>query len=225
MSRRQSAAVYRRRRLVFFTGILLVLALVGGGVWLAIAQPWVSDGPGPVPESTQTPTQTPTPDPTATDAPTPTATPGDQTPEPEESDGPVAVACEGPDILVEAVTDAESYGSGENPKLSIRLTNTSGQDCVMDVGTATQRLVVSSGPDVWWRSTDCQEESSSLVATIAAGETVESREPVVWDRTRSSTTTCDDENRPRAAAGGASYHVQVEIGGFSSMQTTQIFLH
>lgn len=78
---------------------------------------------------------------------------------------------------------------------------------------------------MWWRSTDCQEEASSLVATIAAGETVASSEPVVWDRTRSSTTTCDDENRPRAAAGGASYHVQVEIGGFSSMQTKQIFLH
>src|SRR5690606_18284532 len=124
-------------------------ALVAGGIWLAIAQPWASEetDPAPAPTQSETPTQTPTPGSSETPEPSATDTQphGEEEPDPKESDGPVAIACEGPDILVEAVTDAESYAAGKNPKLSIRLTNTSGQDCVMDVGTATQRFEVRSG--------------------------------------------------------------------------------
>ena len=39
--------------------------------------------------------------------------------------------------------------------------------------------------------------------------------PVPWDRTRSSTTTCTG-TRPEVTAGGASYHLGVQLGAAKS---------
>lgn len=218
---RQSAAVYRRRRLVLFGGLIVLLAAVGIGIWLFVAQPWAqaADGPSPAPSSTGTPSASPTPgDETST---------ASASPSPEATDPnapPAVVACEAKDIEVTAVTDADTYAAGVLPKVSISLTNTGTADCTMDVGSTTQAFTISSGSDVWWRSTDCQENPSSMIATLTAGTTVTSKDPVTWDRTRSSVETCAQENRQRAPGGGASYHVEVSIGGFTSLTSKQILL-
>ncbi|MEU1971993.1 hypothetical protein ABZ477_10080 [Microbacterium sp. NPDC019599] len=225
--RRQSAAVYRRRRLMLVIG---VLALTGGIVWLLIAQPWLSFaavweaavGDDETPSSSPSVTRTVT---TPSASPTPSAT---KTPTPEATTpAPVGTAkpCVTSDILVEALSDADTYAAGVNPKLSIRLTNEGEADCTLNVGTTTQKFTVTSGDDVWWRSTDCQSEPSDMIATLAAGQTVSSATPVVWDRTRSSVSTCDTGNRPAAPGGGASYHVTVEIGGILSTSSKQILLY
>lgn len=99
------------------------------------------------------------------------------------------------------MTDAETYAAGVLPKLSISLTNKGTKDCTIDVGSTTQSFTISSGADVWWRSTDCQENPSSMIATLTAGTTVTSKDPVTWDRTRSSVETCAQENRQRAPGG------------------------
>lgn len=210
---RASAAVYRRRRLLVLLAAVVVLAVIGAGIWVLVARPWANGASSPAPTSSSQP------DPTTTDA--------DPSPSAEPSAGETAgpVACEAKDIVVEAVTDADSYQAGVLPKLSISLTNNGQADCTLDVGSATQVFTIASGDDVWWRSTDCQENPSSMVATLAAGATVVSKEPVVWDRTRSSVDTCAQENRPRAPGGGASYHVSVEIGGFAGATTTQFLLY
>ena len=211
---RRSAAVYRRRRLAVVLGLILVLAAIGVGAWLLIARPWAAAEvtPSPSTSSSETPTSTPTD--TVSPAPSPS---GEQT--------PAIVACEEKDIEVSAVTDAQTYAAGVLPKLSISLTNKGTKDCTIDVGSTTQVFTISSGSDIWWRSTDCQENPSSMIATLTAGTTVTSKDPVTWDRTRSSVDTCDQENRQRAPGGGASYHVEVSIGGFTSPTTTQILLY
>lgn len=198
--------------------LLLTVVLVGGaGAWLAIAQPWAapaaSDSPTPKPEPEKT---------TETDTESPSPEPSD---EPTDEETPVLVACRARDIQVQAVTDADTYASGVLPNLSISLTNHGKTDCTIDVGSATQRFTVVSGSDEWWHSTDCQENPSSMIATLAAGATVVSKTPVVWDRTRSSVDTCAQESRQRAPGGGASYHVSVEIGGFKAAQTKLILLY
>lgn len=212
---RPSAAVYRRRRLVVVIGLILLVAAIGIGIWLLIAKPWAAAdaSPKPTSSSSQTPTTTPT-----TDAESPS-------PSPSAEQTPAIVACEAKDVEVSAVTDAETYAAGVLPKLSISLTNKGAKDCTLDVGSTTQVFTISSGADVWWRSTDCQENPSSMIATLTAGTTVTSKDPVTWDRTRSSVETCDQENRQRAPGGGASYHVEVSIGGFTSLTTTQILLY
>lgn len=212
---RPSAAVYRRRRLVVVIGLILLVAAIGIGIWLLIAKPWAAAdaSPKPTSSSSETPTTTPT-----TDAESPS-------PSPSSEQTPAIVACEAKDVEVSAVTDAATYAAGVLPKLSISLTNKGTKDCTLDVGSTTQVFTISSGADVWWRSTDCQENPSSMIATLTAGTTVTSKDPVTWDRTRSSVETCDQENRQRAPGGGASYHVEVSIGGFTSLTTTQILLY
>lgn len=225
--RRHSPAVYRRRRLL----VLLLAVLVAAGItWLLIAQPWrgwalpfdfgssQTDAASPSPSRTPTPTSSST----STATPTPSKTPK-ATPTPDATG--TAKPCLASDILVEAVTDADAYQPGQNPKLSIKLTNTSDVACTLNVGTTTQVFTVSSGSDVWWRSTDCQTEPSDMVVTLAAGQTVKSATPLEWDRTRSSVSTCDTGGRAAAPGGGASYHVTVEIGGIPSTDSKQILLY
>lgn len=217
MPRRRSAAVYRRRRLVVLIVLILLIAAIGLGAWLLIARPWAAADtvktPAPTTSTSELPSSSPSAD---TESPSP---------EPSVGQTPAIVACEAKDIEVAAVTDAETYQAGVLPKLSISLTNKGSTDCTIDVGSTTQEFTISSGSDDWWRSTDCQENPSSMIATLTAGTTVTSKEPVTWDRTRSSVETCAQENRQRAPGGGASYHVQVSIGGFTSLSTAQILLY
>jgi cytoskeletal protein RodZ len=210
--------VYRRRRLA----VLLLLIVVVGVIWLLIAQPWRGEATvAPTPTvSASTPSPTPSvstsagPD-TAEDAETAasaTPPPADTLPE-----------CTEADVTVEAVTDQATYAADQNPQFSIRLTNT-GEDCAMNVGTTTQSFIVTSGTETYWRSTDCQTEPSDMIVTIAAGQTVTSAAPVVWDRTRSSVDSCDGA-RSSAPGGGASYHLAVAIGGITSATTAQFLLY
>lgn len=209
--------MYRRRRLFFFGGLIVLILVVAAGIWLAIAQPWADAGADPAPAPTSSaPPNTESPAPTSSETPEP---------EPTEDETPTAVPCQAGDVTVEAVTDAETYPAGALPQLSISLTNTGAADCTIDVGSTTQVFTVSSGSDTWWRSTDCQQDPSSMMVTLSAGQTVTSATPVQWDRTRSDVATCDQENRPRAPGGGASYHVAVSIGGFDAAQTRQILLY
>jgi len=217
---RHSAAVYRRRRLVTLVAAILLVAVIGAAVWLLLARPWASAAEA-TPSPSASASGSPSPDVTTSESPAAES----PSPEPSADETPGIVACEAKDVEVAAVTDADSYDPGVLPQLSISLTNRGSSDCAIDVGSTTQRMTVSSGTDVWWTSTDCQENPSSMVATLTAGATVTSKVPVTWDRTRSSVETCADENRPRAPGGGASYHVAVEIGGFKGTTTKQILLY
>lgn len=198
-------------------GLILAVAAIGIGVWLLIARPW----------ATADTSSTPKPTPSASPSPSvePSTAGSSPSPDPSAEQTPAIAACEAADIEVTAVTDSDSYADGVMPKLSISLTNKGTKDCTIDVGSTTQVFTISSGADVWWRSTDCQENPSSMIATLTAGTTVTSKDPVTWDRTRSSVETCAQENRQRAPGGGASYHVEVSIGGFTSPTSAQILLY
>lgn len=208
--RRHSPAVYRRRRLA----VLLLLLVVIAGIVLVIWQPWqaapIQDAGATTPGTSSAADTSPS----STDASTPptsgTAT-GSSTPSTD-----AIAACTSANVTVVAVTDKESYGSGAKPQLSIELTNEGVDPCLIDVGTAAQSFVITSGVDVWWRSTDCQSEPSSQVVQLDAGQTAATKAPLEWDRTRSSTSTCDG-NRPNAGAGY--YRLTVSIGGIESEPT------
>lgn len=173
-------------------------------------------GGGDDPESTASPTstavetvdvapvETAAPDPTPTETPTPT-------PEPE----PTPTVCTDSEVVVNAVVDAESYSEGELPQFSVTLENTSDSSCIIDVGTASQVYTVMSGSDTIWVSTHCQENSDSQVVELVGGKEV-SAPAIEWSRERSSTGTCDDENRTDAVAGGAYYNLTVKVGGITS---------
>jgi zona occludens toxin (predicted ATPase) len=229
--RRLPPSVYRRRRIV----LLLALVAIGAVVWLLIAQPWsgaaadrTEADPAPTQAAatdlpaagvtTPTPSGTPTPEQTADAAPVASATP-------DATATPTAKPCVSRDIAVEPLTDLDTYEPGQNPQLSIRLTNNGPADCTLNVGTSGQSFTIMSGTDIWWRSTDCQTEPSDMVVLLAAGQSVSSAAPLTWDRTRSAVGTCGDADRQVAPGGGASYHLSVEIGGIASTQSAQMLLY
>ena len=146
-------------------------------------------------------------------------------PSPTPASTPAAEPCIARDIDVVAVTSQDSYSADQEPAFSIQLTNSGAADCTLNVGTSGQAFTVTSGSDTWWRSTDCQSEPSDMVVLLAAGQSVSSAAPLLWDRTRSAVGTCDDETRPRAPGGGSSYHLSVEIGGIASTQSAQFLLY
>ncbi len=194
----QPSRVYWRRRLVVGLGLLAVIIIV----LLIVVRPGSGDpsaggttDPGSVasPESTD-PAKPPTPP-----------------------------ACDPDSVLVEAVTDKVSYNDGEQPQLSLTITNQSETACSVNAGSDVQEFIVLSGAEQYWSSKDCQSDPVATEALLQPGMPV-STPPISWDRTRSSADACGDVERETVPAGGASYHLVVSVNGIES-DTRQFLLY
>jgi hypothetical protein len=198
----QPPSVYWRRRLIVLLGAAVIIAVIV----LIFVRP-ASDAPLPV--------GTVAPDTSAAQS-QPSAA----------SDQPGV--CQAGQVTVSAVTDSDSYGADIDPQLSWTLVNTSDQPCTLNVGTAQQVFTVTSGAETIWSSKDCQKDAADYPLTIepessGAKPTVSST--ITWDRERSSADSCDTTDKPKVTAGGASYHLQVTVGGISSTDTEQFILN
>jgi hypothetical protein len=127
-------------------------------------------------------------------------------------------------LTVTPVTDAASYKAGVLPKLSFTVTNTGMEPCTANLGTTTQVFTISSGSDVYWKSTDCQTGAEDAKVELAA-RTPQTSSPFEWSRQRSSTTTCQEKQRPAVPAGGATYTLSVEVAGVKSTQSKSFLLY
>jgi len=136
--------------------------------------------------------------------------------------GSSSTACDPSVITLTPITDAASYAAGVQPQLSMSITNSGASACTFDVGTDAQVYLITSGSDQIWSSKDCQTAPAANKQVLQPGKTL-STTPFAWDRTRSSTTTCTG-NRPEVTAGGASYHLAVQVGAAKSSGTKQFVL-
>lgn len=205
-ARRHSPAVYRRRRLVVLLGLVAVIV----AVVLIIVRPGASQGD----EKDAPPSTAPS---ASADA-SASAPPEGSTPA-----GGVA-ACAPERVVVEPVTDKSEYADGELPELAVTLTNTGDAPCTVNAGTSAQVFTVRSGEEAYWTSTDCQTSPSDAQVTLEPGTPISSSVPIIWDRTRSSTDTCDGA-REAVPAGGASYHLDVTVDGIESTLSKQFLLY
>lgn len=201
-SGRQTPQVYRRRRFLVLLGIVAVVV----AIVLIIVRPGASSGDevtpsAPASESARPETAIPT---------EPTAVDGDP--------------CAPEQVTVEAITDKSSYAAGEQPQLSVTITNTGKNVCVLNAGTKAQVFTVTSGDEVYWTSTDCQTDAIDAEVSLTPGTAVSSSAPIVWDRTRSTPETCDGP-RETVPADGASYHLSVSVDGFESAEKKQFLLY
>ncbi|PPF21471.1 hypothetical protein [Rathayibacter rathayi] len=199
--RRLPSRVYRRRR----AGVLLALVVLVTGLAVVVAmlpRAGASDSASSPTPTVALPTLYPTT--------TPQATPG------------AAPACTADSVAITAVTDATSYAPGEDPQLSLSLTNTSSTDCVIDAGTSKQVFTITSGSERIWTSTDCQTGAVDLSVLLQAGRSV-TGSALTWDRTRSSADTCSG-GREAVPAGGAAYNLSVSVAGIASGSPTQFLL-
>ncbi|MFK3669427.1 hypothetical protein ACI2IX_04575 [Leifsonia aquatica] len=199
----QPSKVYWRRRLILGIGLLAVILVVV----LIIVRPGASDG-APAPASTTSAPKTTTPP--ATSIPTSSASAS-------------GAACDNANVRVEAVTDKATYAAGELPQLSVAITNTGSAACKIDAGTAQQVFTITSGSEVYWKSTDCQTDKVDAEVLLQPGKTISSQTPITWDRTRSDPSTCQ-ASREQVPAAGASYHLTTTVAGIESPETKQFIL-
>nr|GLK32608.1 hypothetical protein GCM10017610_28930 [Curtobacterium pusillum] len=130
--------------------------------------------------------------------------------------------CSKDQIQLTPVVDKTSYGPTEDPKIAMSIKNTGSNSCHMDLGSSQQVLTISSGEEQYWSSKDCQTGGTNQDVTIKAGQTL-TTPAIAWDRTRSSTSTCDS-SRPSVTGGGASYHLQVAVGNIEAKDSVQFIL-
>ena len=193
----QSSKVYWRRRLFVGLGALAVIVIIV----LIVSRPGSgATGKNPV----NTPTTSVTPSAAA-------------------AAGKASDACAPANITLEAVTDQTSYAAGVNPKIAMKITNTGAGSCTINLGSTQQELIITSGTETIWDSKDCQTAAVDTPTVMTAGQSL-TTPSIPWDRTRSSTTTCQT-SRPGVTAGGASYHLGVKLGSITSKATAQFLLN
>lgn len=116
------------------------------------------------------------------------AVPAVQTP----SSAPVAAAatpsatpvCDLNLVTVTASTDQAVYAAGQNPLLSMKITNGGAAPCQVNVGTSQMEFLVMSGDDRIFSSKDCQAKSEDLVKQIDPGKSEMAN--FSWQRNRTS---------------------------------------
>lgn len=198
----EKKAVYIRRRLLVLGGLLAIIAFIV----LVIVKPGSSGGAASAPE-VKLPDEI-----VAADKAQDKSVPAGATP-----------PCAAGELTVTPITDRDSYAGGELPLLSLRVENTGAAACEAQLGTAGMIFTVTSGSDQVWRSTDCQLSPDARAVILEPGKPLETA-PLTWDRTRSSTETCDIDRDP-VSAEGATYHLQVAVAGVQSTGTAPFLLY
>ncbi|MEE2570259.1 hypothetical protein V1638_12755 [Pseudarthrobacter sp. J64] len=198
-----SPAVYRRRRLFVGVALLVVLAVVLGGLAAA----------GVFRGSTEQASSTQSTPPSGGE----TAVAGDPTSAPTAEPTPTAPAtptCDQNLVTVAAATDKTLYLADEKPMLTLQVTNGGTVACEVNMGTSQMEFLVTSGTDRIFSSKDCQAKSEDLVKVIQPGQSESANFP--WQRNR-SVEGC----QPVAAvpgAGGAYYVYTAKLGKRTSQK-------
>ncbi|BDZ48835.1 hypothetical protein GCM10025867_10760 [Frondihabitans sucicola] len=158
-----------------------------------------------------------------------TTTPAKPTPRDTSAatDAPTASAANGTcapsDITLKPIADKNAYTSLQQPQISMSITNTSTSACSIDLGSSQQTLTITSGAETYWSSKDCQVNGTHQNVKITAGQTL-TTPAIAWDRTRSTTATCN-KTRSSVPAGGASYHLSVSVGSIKSATSALMILN
>jgi hypothetical protein len=197
---RLPASVYRRRRLVVGVAFLAVVVVVVLLIW-GVAS---GAGSGSDPGDDASPSNSDTPNPSDT----------------ADADG--STPCDPEVIVLTPVTDKTEYQAGENPMISMSITNSGSSACTYNVGTDAQLYSIVSGEDPIWNSRDCQTDAAPFEQVLQPGVPMTTT-PFAWDRTRSSTDTCASE-REQVTAGGATYRLSVELGEAKSLEDAPFLL-
>ncbi|SEQ74653.1 hypothetical protein SAMN05444745_11079 [Arthrobacter sp. OV608] len=194
--------MYRRRRLFLGAALLLVIALMVGGFSLAGA---FSGG------SEQASSTDPAAGATASTDPSRQASPSASASAPTPTPSPTPT-CNQNLVTVSASTDKAAYGPGENPMLTLKVTNGGTMPCEVNIGTSQMEFLVTSGADRIFSSRDCQAKSEDLVKTVAPGASETANFP--WSRNRSLEGCQPVEAKP--GGGGAYYIFTAKLGSKAS---------
>jgi hypothetical protein len=184
------ASTYWRRRLVLLLAlgvlVLAVKAVLGGGGGAPRAEP----GPSTTPRPTHTTSPPPTPAPT-------------------RAGGPVE--CRDSVLQLTTASDAAVYPAGTSPRFTVTVKNIGKVTCRRDLGPL--ELVVKSGDDRIWASTDCSPKATRALQGLGPGGSLQATK--TWDgkRSKPGCTGTRSEVRP------GTYTVRATIGTLTSPVT------
>jgi hypothetical protein len=116
------------------------------------------------------------------DATTPPTTAESPAPEDQETEAAGTPPCAPGSLQLTMAADATTYPDQALPTFTIRLTNTGSAACLVDAGEAQRQILVTSGSDRIWASTDCA--AADPLQLLLAPEQTDERQ-VQWDRVRS----------------------------------------
>lgn len=184
----EPAQVYWRRRLVVLLALVLVIVLV-------VVVIRALTGGGDDPSATRT-------DPAGTSAADPAASPG------TAADTGTA-ACDPANLGVQLTADATAYPGGAQPLFTATMTNNGSAPCLLDASDAQRQLIITSGSDRIWGSTDCGE-GQALQLLLAPGQA--DQRQTQWDRTRSDEACSADLPAP----GAGTYQAVLTLHGVST---------
>lgn len=125
---------------------------------------------------------------------------------------PASAVCDEAGIKVSGAVDKTSYPAGEDPKLTLRVTNTGNAPCDINVGTSQMEFKITSGEDAVFSSKDCQADSTNLVKNLLPGTSETAN--FTWKRNRSAPGCAKVEAQP--GGGGATYVFVATLGKWSS---------
>ncbi|WP_395939471.1 hypothetical protein [Arthrobacter alpinus] len=190
-----SAKVYRRRRtVVSILALLIVVVLaITGFALFSLLSP--SNG------SAGDLATIPSADSTAETA-VPAAKP----------DTPASAVCNEAGIKVSGLVDKTSFAANENPKLTLRVTNTGEAPCDINVGTSQMEFKITSGNDSIFNSKDCQADPTDLVKNLKPGASETAN--FTWKRNRSAQGCASVAAMP--GGGGATYVFVATLGKWAS---------
>lgn len=157
--------VLRRRRIIAVIIVLVILGLIGWGIW-ALVGLFMPDDNESAPE----------PEPTVSESaePSPSESPSD-----EDEDS--AAACDPEVLALSGATDQDSYAEDEFPAFTMTISHEGDQLCDASVGSDEQNFVVEDAEGEFVFSTrSCQVEPQSQVVEMEPGQS-ESAE-FQWER-------------------------------------------
>jgi hypothetical protein len=187
------ARVYWVRRVLLAALVILAL-LVASWAWGAVSGSGSSASPGSSPGTGSSPGATPS---SSGGSPSP-STSTSPSPSPSVSKSATGTpACADSTITVVATPGKTTYPADEDPRFTVKVTNTSKKTCTRDVGQKAMELKVSKGDTRIWSSDDCAPGGSAKVVTLKAAQSYTTS--VVWSRTTSK-AGCPD-GQPDAPAG------------------------
>lgn len=214
--RRQSAEVYRRRRIL--VGVLAVLLLVLAGWLVGLAMGGGQDsqeaepGSSPAGQDADAGPDSTGSEPADEDASVPDAEESEAAtsePEPSQDQPPEDGSCRTGDLEVRASTGSESYGAGYAPMLVMEVENTADYACEADLGTEEQEFLVEHGGAVIFSTAECSVSRESLPVQLEPGQVEQAH--FTWPRSDSA----EDCAEPTALNPG-SYELTVSLSGVRS---------
>lgn len=119
--------------------------------------------------------------------------------------------CSADQVVIQALTDKESYGKGEKVQMHFMLVNTGKEPCTLNAGTTQQEYEIrDAAGGVVFRFSDCRKDAVDQLIALQPNEPRRTM-PIEWDRRMSNKDKCGEEGR-EVPAGDAVYTLRVGIG-------------